>query len=422
MKVCIFGGGIAGLSAAYFLSKKHHSVTILEKDKCGGLAATFQLENTYLEKFYHHFFRTDTDLISMIEDLGIGSLVKWYNSKVGFYINNKVYDFSTPIDILKFKPLSFFDRFKLGLAMLYLSSKKDWEKLDEIEISRWHKKFFCANVYEKVWKPLLKLKFSDNYNNISMAWLWGRVHARAKSRDGLYEKLGYLDGSSQSLFDALIKYLKNNNVKIMENTPLEKISIYGKAIKSVRFDGKEHEFDLYISTIPLQLLKKLLPEALDKKVNISYQGMVVLIAKSTKSFTDKYWLNISDESVPFGGVIEQTNLVGAERYNGFHIAYFLNYLPQDHKYFNYDDEQLFEEYFPYIRKISPHIFRDDIKEYFVFKTKFASPVYDKGFLNKMPSTFTNYKNLLISTTANIYPEDRNLSNGVKISKMVSDQF
>ncbi len=268
MRVCIFGGGIAGLSAAYFLSKKGYDVTIIEKDKCGGLAATFQIENTYLEKFYHHFFKTDTDLVNMIKDLGIGNLIKWYNSKIGFYINNKIYDFSTPIDILKFKPLPFLGRFKLGLIMLYLSSKKKWEKLDEIEISRWHKNFFCTNVYDKIWKPLLRLKFSNNYDNISMAWLWGRIHARAKSRDGLYENLGYLDGSSQSLFGVLINHLKNNNVKIMENTPLDKISTDGKRIKSVRFNGKEHEFDLYISTIPLQLLKKFLPEALDKKVNI----------------------------------------------------------------------------------------------------------------------------------------------------------
>lgn len=419
MKICVVGGGIAGLSAAYFLSKKNHDVAIIEKDKCGGLAGTFPIENTRLEKFYHHFFKTDTDLINMVEDLGISKLIKYYKSEVGFYVNNQVHNFSTPIDILKFSPLSGFDRFKLVFIMVYLRFRKDWKKLDEIEISEWHKKHFCNNIYEKIWKPMLNLKFSDFYKDISMAWLWGRIYPRSQSRDGLYEYLGYLDnGGSQALFDALMDYIKKNNVRILEDTSLEQISIEGKKIKNVKFKGREHTFDRYISTIPLQLLKQFLPDALDKGVNVTYQGMVILILKSTKNFTDKYWLNISDGGVPFGGIIEQTNLIGTKRYNGFHIVYFLNYLPQDHKYFNYSKEQLFEEYFPYIKKISPHINKEDIKEYFIFKTKYASPVYYKGFSKKMPSIFTNYENLFISTTANIYPEDRNLSNGIKISKMV----
>jgi protoporphyrinogen oxidase len=421
VRVCVIGGGIAGLSAAYFLSQKGHKVTIIEKDKCGGLAATFPLEGTYLEKFYHHFFRTDKDLLEMIEGLGLKDKIKWYKSKVGFYIDGKVHDFSTPFSIAKFRPLSIINRIKLVMIIMYLNAIKDWKKLDDIMISKWHKSHFCHEVYRKVWEPLLKLKFSGFYREISMAWLWGRIHPRSKSRDGLYEHLGYLDGSSQVLFDELISYLKKNGSEILEKTSVEKIIAKNGKVEGIYYNKKYHKFDCFVSTVPLQILGWLLPDAVEKK-GVKYQGMVIFITKSKKQFTDKYWLNICDEGFPFGGIIEQTNLVGKKRYNGFNIAYFLNYIPQGHKFFDYTDEQLFREFFPYMKKIAPSMEKSDIKEYFVFRTKFASPVYLRGFSKNMPSIETKYSNLFISTTANIYPEDRNLSNGIKISKLVGDRI
>jgi protoporphyrinogen oxidase len=50
-KVCVIGGGISGLSAAYFLLKKGYNVDLYESsDRLGGLAANFDFDGITIEK------------------------------------------------------------------------------------------------------------------------------------------------------------------------------------------------------------------------------------------------------------------------------------------------------------------------------------------------------------------------------------
>ncbi|MFQ5988153.1 MAG: FAD-dependent oxidoreductase, partial [Dehalococcoidia bacterium] len=70
MNIGIIGGGIAGLSAAYELGKKRHKVALFEKEAhLGGQAATFEVAGERLERFYHHIFTSDVDIIRLIDEL-----------------------------------------------------------------------------------------------------------------------------------------------------------------------------------------------------------------------------------------------------------------------------------------------------------------------------------------------------------------
>jgi len=75
----ILGAGALGLTVAFRLAQRGHAVTVIEREPLpGGLAAGFELEpGMWLEKFYHHLFRSDRRAVAMIEELGLGDRLEW---------------------------------------------------------------------------------------------------------------------------------------------------------------------------------------------------------------------------------------------------------------------------------------------------------------------------------------------------------
>src|SRR3989338_10281130 len=111
MNIAIIGGGITGLAIAYYLSKQN-KVIVFDKNP-GGLVSAFKINDAYLEKYYHHFFKSDKYLLELISELNLNDKILWKESKVAFYFKNNVYNLNTAFDLLSFKPLKFINRIKL---------------------------------------------------------------------------------------------------------------------------------------------------------------------------------------------------------------------------------------------------------------------------------------------------------------------
>ena len=159
------------------------------------------------KRFYHHIFTTDTTIVSLIEELGLGDRLVWKDSKVGFFNGGKIWPFVTPLDLLRFKPLPLIDRVRLGLAGLYLRRKSEWSHYEEVTAWEWIRKNAGQKALDVVWGPLLKGKFADQAEEVAMAWLWSKIHLRFASRKtgaSQKEQLGYMMGS----FGVYIKELE----------------------------------------------------------------------------------------------------------------------------------------------------------------------------------------------------------------------
>jgi protoporphyrinogen oxidase len=182
-QIAIIGGGYTGLVAAYRLSKLGYKVKIFEKgDSLGGLTSDFQIVGHNVEKAYHALFKTDQDMIDLANEIGVGDKLKYYDSSIAIYHDKKLYPFTTPRDLLNFKPLSFINRIRAGLVVLYLRRIKNFEKFKHITAYEWMRKWAGNQVTEIIWLPLLKGKFDKYYDKISMSWLWARISIRARSR------------------------------------------------------------------------------------------------------------------------------------------------------------------------------------------------------------------------------------------------
>src|SRR5690349_12734628 len=113
--VCVIGAGLAGLTAAYDLGRQGYQVTPLESSsEIGGLASSIVIDGRPIEQFYHFICMRDSDLVSLVGELGLKDKLHWRQSKTSFYYNGALYGFGTPFELLLFKPVPFFQRIRFG--------------------------------------------------------------------------------------------------------------------------------------------------------------------------------------------------------------------------------------------------------------------------------------------------------------------
>jgi protoporphyrinogen oxidase len=435
MKVGIIGAGAAGMAAAYNLGKAGHQVTVYEGASfLGGQASTFDVGGGRLERGYHHLFTSDTDILDLIYELGLGSKMAWIESTVGIFYDGKIYNFVTPTDLLRFTPLSLIDRFRLGLVTLYIRRYKDWRKLESFVASEWIRKYAGKGVYDVVWGPLLRGKFGAHYDKVGMPWFWGKIQTRFASRGkGLKgmqrERLGYPLGSFAEVFEVLAERIKELEGKIHLSTPVKSIIVEdgratGLEVQDAGGNSVIHSYDAVLSTTPSYVFPRLVPslpeDYVDKLQRVDYLAAVLVILELKEPLTDIYWLNIADRSIPFVGLIEQTNFVDPSMYGGKHILYISNYLDEASPLFNMKDSDLLEEYIPHLKKINPRFDRSWIEQWHYHKVAAAQPIIGTNYSEQLPDHRTPIKSLYLANTTQVYPEDRGTNYSVRMGKHVAD--
>ena len=376
MKVGIVGAGAAGLSAAWRLVKQGHQVEVFERAPfLGGQASTFDVGGARLERGYHHLFVSDRYMVDLIHELGLGQKLQWIESKVGLFCQGRIWDWVTPTDLLRFKPLSLPDRVRLGLVTLYLQKTSNWRKYEGVTAADWLTRRVGRSAYEKVWEPLLRGKFGQQYDQVGMTWLWGKIYLRVASRKGVFsrERLGYPTGSFGEVFDTLGQRITERGGRIHLSTAVKRIVVEDGRAKGLEVEvspgqSEVRSYDAVIATAPSFVFTKLappLPQAYaDKLSGVTYLAAVLAILTLDRPLTPKYWINIADRSIPFVGVIEHTNLLPPSMYGNNHIVYFSNYLGKDNPLYGATKEQLLEAYLQHIVKLNPAFDRGLIREYY----------------------------------------------------------
>ena len=59
---------------------------------------------------------------------------------------------------------------------------KDWKYLDNFSAEEILRKYFSEQIWQKIWKPLLKMKFGDDFYRVSATWIWDRISTRSRSQ------------------------------------------------------------------------------------------------------------------------------------------------------------------------------------------------------------------------------------------------
>jgi protoporphyrinogen oxidase len=425
-RVAIVGGGFTGLSAAYDLCKAGCEVTVFEHDAdIGGLAGTFELTpGVRVEKFYHHWFTSDLDILNLIDELGLSHLKRYVSSNTGLYYTNSIFRLASPLDLLKFHPIPLLDRIRTGFMALMARRINSWKPLEDISAEQWMIKYGGKKAYDVIWSPLMQGKFGVEAKNVSAVWIWNKLKLRGSSRNSKGgESLVYFGGGFGALTDGIRAALEKAGVTIKTSTSVTSIVVDNGRAVGVDTSAGRHAADVVLATVPLPQFLEMtpgLPTAyVEKCKQIRFLGNSCLVLRLNRSLSSTYWLNVADPSFPFVGIIEHTNLDAKENYNGEHIVYLSKYLPTTEALFSMTTDEMYQYCEPFIQRIFPEFNRSWVNSYHVWKARYSQPVITKHYSKNIPESQTPIKSLWLNTMAQIYPEDRGTNYAVRYGRKVA---
>ena len=264
-----------------------------------------------------------------------------------------------------------------------------------------------------------------------MPWIWGKINTRFASRGKSMsrEMLGYPIGSFGEVFDVLGERVREQRGEVHTDAEVTGITTQSGALTGLEVEFLERgesasvPFDAVVSTTQCHIFARLLPDLpsdyMTKLKNANYLSALLLILVLDRPLSHVYWLNVADRSIPFVGVIEQTNMVEPSHYGGRHIVYLSNYLSRKDRLYSLSHEELLDDYLPHLRKINPDFDRSWIIESYRQHVDAAQPIIGTGYSNKMPAHRTPVKGVYLANTAQVYPEDRGTNYSVRMGTMIA---
>ena len=420
-KTVVIGAGVMGLACAYELLKHGHAVDIYEADdRVGGMAAHFDFKGLNIERYYHFICKPDQHLFDLLNELDIEDKLQWRESYMGYYYDGQLYDWGNPVALFKFPKLGFIAKFRYGLHAFLSTKRKNWQPLDDVEASAWIRKWIGNEAYNILWKRLFALKFFRYKDNLSAAWIWSRIKRVGLSRKSMMqEELGYLEGGSETLLHALEQKIIMLGGRIHLSTPVDRVNIQNKQVKTLTVAGKEEEYESIFSTVPLPYVSKLIPDLPEdyraRYDSIQNMGVVCVVFRLRKGVSRNFWLNVSDESIDIPGIIEFSNLRPIEE----SVVYVPYYMPRDYPKFAKDNDFFIAEAKQYLKQLNPDISDADFIAEHASRYGYAQPVCQPGFSKVLPPIKTTINGLYIADTSYYYPEDRSISESVNVGKQMA---
>ena len=424
-RVVVIGAGVMGLAAAYRAALNGHDVTLVEAAADpGGMAGHFNLDGVSIERFYHFVCKTDQPTFDLLDELGMKDAIRWVPTSMGFFNNNKLYSWGDPISLLSLPTLGWLDKLRYGLFAFVCVRRNQWPALEHDSAKDWIIRWCGTSIYERFWKPLFDFKFYEYADNVSAAWIWTRIRRIGRSRKSmLQEELGYIEGGSITLVNALVRAAEAHGARIFLAEPATRVTAEAGHVTGVQTNSRHIPCDAVISTAPTPYVSALVPDLpqvwKDRYDSIHNIGVICVIFKLQKSVSPHFWVNISQPELEIPGIIEFSNL----RKTGDHsIVYVPYYMPVTQEKFSWPDERLLAEGFACLQRINPKLVETDIIATKVARLRYGQPVCEPDFAAKIPPLQTPIAGLQIADTCFYYPEDRGVAESLRLGSAMAIQL
>ncbi len=406
-RVGIVGGGLLGMTLALRYAQCGRSVTIVEAGPTlGGLAMPWKLGDITWDRHYHVTLQSDTQLTSLLEELGLRDQMQFTTTSTGFYTGGRYHDFSGILDFIRFKPLSHAAKARLGIAILYASSIRDGRRLESITARKWLTDLCGEDTYKNIWEPLLRAKIGDYAPKVSAAFIWAiisRLYGARRSGEKR-ELFGYVEGGYARILSTFETKLRNLGVEIIVGQPVQSVERRAGGV-AVKLADRTLEFEEAIVTAPApvaaQICKDLDANEQQRLEQVRYQGIVCASLLLNEPVSDYYVTNITDTWVPFTSIINMSSVVDRKNFGGHALVYLPKYVSPDDEIFLKSDEEIEERFIRAIVKMHPKFDRTSILASRVSRVRHVFPITTLNYSENLPTMTTSVPGLSIVNAAQI---------------------
>ena len=431
MNVCIIGGGMMGLAIAYHLSKTGINVVVLEKDKeVGGLSRSAEVApGLRWDRFYHVILSTDTDLLNFLDEIGLSLSIKFKATKTGFYTDGRLHSMSNIMEFLTFRPLSFFNKIRLGIGILFASRIEKGDRLGKVYAKNWLIKVFGRRNYEKMWDPLLRSKLGSASSKASGTFIWTIIkrYYSTRHKGSKEELLGCVEGGYHSILQKIKEKLEEKGVVILpEHTARKIIPEPNGQLRIVVNKNEEKIFDKVVVTLPNPNIVPLLPSGTNglksKLHQIDYLNLTCAVLVLKDSLSPYYVTNITDPGFPFTGIIEATNVLPTEDLKGHALVYLPRWMPKDDPFIKLKEEEILNQFIEGLRKIFPSFKNEKVLYANVHREFNVQPVQAVGYEKNIPSMNTGIEGLYLMNTSMIKNSTLNNNQVIKLARKAAEKI
>lgn len=418
--IIILGGGLAGLSAGYVLSRDGRRVAVFEGNSIvGGLSRTIEMGNFRFDLGGHRFFTKNKRVEHFVKDLMNRELIT-VPRKSKIYFRNRYFDYPLkPANVLLGLGIS------TTLKILTDYGKEKFREFirssDNVSLEDWVVSNFGRTMFNLYFKEYSEKVWGAECEKISKEWVSQRIKGLSlgialKSAFFKFGKNRIPTLADNFLYPSrgigrISEKLKNGINKgktVFTDTNIVQLNHNNFRIESVIAKNYDRTYvvegDEFISTIPLTILVRILNPKPPEDIILSASTLrfrdlvIVTVAINRERVTDLTWLYLPEQGIPFGRIHEPKNWsvkMAPEGKTHIVAEYFCF---EGDGTWRASDTELVEITIRNLEKLGL-IKRDEVMDGIVIRVPKAYPLFEIGYrehYNKVISYLSGFKNLRIA--------------------------
>lgn len=432
--VVVVGGGVIGCTTALRLAEAGCTVTLLEAAPVlGGLASSWTFDVPHApsggvtwDRFYHVILGSDTAWRGVLAELGLDESIVWSPTRTGASADGAVRSVSSPLDLLRFRPLSPLSRVRVGLTVLVASRLRDGRALETRPLEPWLRKWSGDAAFERFWLPQLRAKLGDNYTDVSVAFVWATAQRLLRARrSGLGdERFGYVPGGYAAIMRRYCDALIAAGVKVRTGTSVETVQEVapGAGDHGVRVclsDGESIDAHDVVMTVSARAITAMVPTLTaaerTRLAAVRYQGVVcvsLLLRRPLSAFYLTYLMNGSILT----GVVDMSSLVQPVELADHGLVYLPRYQSPTDPLFDASDIEITEKFVAALQVEYPSFNPVDVVASKVARAREVFAVPTLGYSAAVPRTRTSIGGVWLITSAQIEQATLNVDESVRVAE------